>query len=74
MAAVVWVVSGVIQTTKKHESVDPLCSDLQLRIADKCSHILDQEEDGSKVCHVTCSSGTSTYYNKSVTKQGKVVN
>ena len=53
MAAVVLTVSGVIQTAKKHESVDPLCSDLQLRIADKCSHILDQEEGGSKISRVS---------------------
>ena len=53
IAAIVRIVSGVIQTAKKYENVDPLLSDVQLKIAEKCSHVLDMEEGNSKV-HCAC--------------------
>ena len=53
MVAILRVVSGLIQTAKKYEIVEPLISDLQLKIADKCSHVLEKEEEESaKVCNL----------------------
>lgn len=49
MAAFVRVISGIIQTAKKNKIMEPFLFDLQLKIAEKCSQILDKEEDGCKV-------------------------
>ena len=53
MAAMVRIVSGLLQTAKRYESVDPLISDLQLRIPEKCSDVLGKGmEERAKVSEV----------------------
>ena len=49
MAGLVRVVSGMIQSSRKYKIVEPLLSDLQLRIAEKCSQVLSMEEGDKKV-------------------------
>ena len=49
MAGLVRVVSGMIQSSRKYKVVEPLLSDLQLRIAEKCSQVLSMEEGDKKV-------------------------
>ena len=45
MAGLVRVVSGVLQTSKKYQVVEPLLSDLQLKIAEKCSEVLKEGDE-----------------------------
>ena len=53
MAAILRVVGGLIQTTKKYEFVESLVSDLQLKIAEKCTGVLEKEEEESaRVCNL----------------------
>jgi peroxiredoxin len=49
MAGLVRVVSGMTQSSRKYKVVEPLLSDLQLRIAEKCSQVLNMEEGDKKV-------------------------
>ena len=45
MAGLVRVVSGMLQTSKKYQVVEPLLSDLQLKIAEKCSKVLKEGDE-----------------------------
>ena len=45
MAGLVRVVSGMLQTSKKYQVVEPLLSDLQLKIAEKCSEVLKEGDE-----------------------------
>lgn len=49
MAGLVRITSGTIKASKKYEVVESLITDMQLKIAEKCSEILDREESEKKV-------------------------
>ena len=57
LAAIVRIVSGLLHMTKRNEAIEPLLTDLQLKIADKCSVILKKEDVSSKVCGVCVCGG-----------------
>ena len=52
LAAIVRIVGSLLRMVRREEGVEPLLTDLQLKIADKCSLILKKEDVSSKVCIV----------------------
>ena len=52
LAAIVRIVGSLLRMVRREEGVEPLLTDLQLKIADKCSLILKKEDVSSKVCGV----------------------
>ena len=56
MSGIVRVIGGLLQMARRDDLVEPLLTDLQLKMADRCSLVLKKEDVSSKV---SCVTGTS---------------